>query len=135
MEETSSVLRRQRKWFKVVAYDLRSAEIEASHGRYRSCAFWCQQSVEKTLKSLMEFYDRPLPVHDVFKLAHKLRLPLEGQHRELLKLLAKLYTEARYDFDLEIDDGLTAKEDSARLLESSKEFIQWARTQNKLPIA
>jgi len=134
LEELTSILRRQRQWFRVVEYDLRSAEIEASFGRFRSCAFWCQQSVEKTLKSLIEFDERPLPVHDVFKLAHKLRLPLEDRHKQLLKLLGKLYTESRYDLNLEIDEGQTAGEESARLLEASKEFIQWARTQNRLPI-
>ncbi len=37
-----------------------SAELDVAHGRYRAASFRCQQSVEKTLKGLMEFYERNL---------------------------------------------------------------------------
>lgn len=134
LEELGTILRRQRKWSAMSEYDLRSAELEAGLGRYRSCSFWCQQSIEKILKALLEFQDRPLPVHDVFKLAHKLGLPLDASRRDLLKELTKRYTESRYDMDFTLEETAEGMEACRRILASTKEFLQWAKRQNKLPI-
>ena len=134
MEEMGTLVRRQRKWFKISDYDLQSAELEAKAGRFSACSFWCQQATEKALKALIELTERPLPIHDVFKLAHKLRIVLHENHRELLKELSRRYTESRYDLDLSVEENDDGLAESSRIVDATKEFIVWAKKQSKSPL-
>ncbi len=132
--EISTIVRRQRKWFASADYDIMSAELDVAHGRYRAASFWCQQAVEKTLKGLMEFYERSLPTHDVLKIASRLRLPVDDSYGAMLKRLVKLYTDSRYGIYFSNEQYEIPESEGREIWASSKELLRWIRTFNRSPL-
>jgi dTDP-4-dehydrorhamnose reductase len=130
----SVILRRQRAWFARADYDLKTAEVDLAAGQYRPALFWCQQGVEKYLKALIEFQDRPKAVHDLPKLAAYLELRTDRETRRLFSDLSQFYRDMRYDIDAAgLDEELTA-EFAGKVLAKTKEALEWIRSQNRLPL-
>jgi len=115
-------------------YDLRSVELETENLRFRAALFWCQQSVEKCLKGLIEFYERPNSTHDILKLSHWLKLPLDDRKNRLLKQLVQAYTASIYDVSLDGDIEPVSVTEGQRLVAETKAFLVWAKNSNKLPL-
>ena len=131
----AAVRRRQVAWNVNADYDMRTAEVDAAAGQFRPAVFWCQQAVEKTLKALVEFYDRPSPVHDLLRLCAYLRLAPDADKRELMKRLTQWYRDARYDVDQGSMDLISDLGTAKGIILDTKETIAWIRSQNRLPIA
>ncbi len=83
-------------------------------------AFYSQQSIEKSLKALLEYQNKPVP--KIYKIT-KLITNLDGfiiYDKELIKLLDSLYIESRYPGDM----GLLPY--GKPTLEDAKKFYEFA---------
>ena len=89
--------------------------------------------MEKTLKGLLEFYERPMPTHDLLKISARLRLPISEERGILLKKLVKLYGDSRYELELYGESIELSEAEGRDLVRDSKDFISWAKTFNRSP--
>jgi HEPN domain-containing protein len=134
LEEIGAILRRQRIWFGHVDYDLATARHDLAGNRKLSALFWCQQSLEKCLKALLEFWERPKPIHDLLKIASYLRLELTKEQRRFITDLVEWYRSSRYDVDIADIDAQLTIDDVAGIVGQTEEMVQWLRTKNRLPL-
>lgn len=108
-----------KRWWQQSEADFKTANNSFKSSDYYASAFWCQQAVEKALKSLLLEKNKELiKIHDLVILGRKCGLP-----KDLLKECDKLthvYTETRY---ADIGGRLPLKEfDEAK----TKEFLKMA---------
>ena len=82
-------------WLEQAKADLNTANNSFKSADYYACAFWCQQSVEKTLKALLiERSKELIKIHDLVILGRKCKLP--GDLLKECDKLTHVYTEIRY---------------------------------------
>ncbi|MFA5019552.1 MAG: HEPN domain-containing protein [Candidatus Pacearchaeota archaeon] len=111
--------------------DLRTAENSLKSGDYYASVFWCQQSLEKALKSYILLYNKENPfIHSLIKLGRIAGIP--KRYEETLKNISPEYYATRYaDASGEIPYKLYSKKESLKLLNNTKEVIEWISTQMK----
>ncbi len=112
------------EWLKSASDDLKLIE-EIIHNDYftHMVAFHSQQSVEKSLKALLEYNNRKIPKkHDLILLKSQVSDLLEIVEDDILDSLNRLYIETRYPGDL----GLlpNGKPD----IEDAKVFYEFAKS-------
>ncbi len=83
-------------WWEQGKRDLKSAENSLNSGDYYICAFLCQQSVEKALKSLLmiKIKERKFDTHSLVELGKRGKVPKHLM--EHLRRLTPEYTISRY---------------------------------------
>lgn len=65
-----------KNWLDKAKEDLKTAKILLENRRFDDCALYCQQSIEKALKSLYLKIREEIPkIHDISNLAKRLKLP------------------------------------------------------------
>jgi len=116
-----------RNWYEQAEADLRTAENSFRSGDYYASVFWCQQAVEKSLKSLiMKNSGKLVRIHDLVSLGRMVKLP-----KNLLdkcKLLSAVYVETRYGIvDEEIPARKFGKKDSSEFLSIAEEVLKWLK--------
>ncbi|MEA1981992.1 MAG: HEPN domain-containing protein [Campylobacterota bacterium] len=85
-------------------------------------SFHSQQSVEKSLKALLEYHSQPVPKkHDVLMLKDKVEKYIQISNEDLLEDLNTLYIESRYPGDM----GLLPSGKPTH--EEAKEFYDFAK--------
>jgi len=120
-------------WWKQAKRDLVTAENSKNSGDYYACAFFCQQSVEKSLKALYISKKRVSPgtTHSLIFLATETSVPSEF-HMFLRRLTPEFvttrYPDAAYGTPYELYDEEVATD----ILDKSKKVIKWIESQIKL---
>ncbi|HLC84910.1 MAG TPA: HEPN domain-containing protein [Candidatus Nanoarchaeia archaeon] len=114
------------QWLAQAKKDLGTAKYLHNGKRHEESAFFCQQSVEKSLKSLVLSRDHELiKTHDLVFLAKRVSLPSEFE--QTCKELTLIYVHVRYpDAVVNIKD-LNKK--SKRYLISAEGVLKWVRAQ------
>lgn len=116
------------KWVKQAGHDLLMAKNIIDDGGYDTCAFLCQQAVEKYLKALyiIEKKKAPPRIHYLDELGKELDTP--DNIMQLLKELSSDYMVTRYP-----DAGTMAPceeyslEDAENRLQSARTVIGWIK--------
>lgn len=115
-----------KRWLKLAKDDLKSAQVNLKNKQYYVCAFLCQQSVEKALKSLLiKKTGKLIKIHDLLILGNKVDLP-----EHLLEKCDKLngvYLDARYgDLGGNLPSKKFKKKNSSEFLNTAKEVLKWS---------
>jgi HEPN domain-containing protein len=112
-----------KEWLASAASDLETMEaIVANENLTHVVAFHAQQAVEKSLKALLELYDKPVPkTHSILRLG-ALTDACFWMDAEMADLLDKLYIDARYPGDL----GLLPEGKPS--VEQARKFFDYARS-------
>jgi HEPN domain-containing protein len=113
-------------WIKQASHDFAMAQVIINEGGYDTCAFLCQQAVEKYLKALFirKYGKNPPKTHYLDELAKHLNCPQETL--DICKELAADYMTARYP-----DAGIMApcdeysEEDATSKLQKAQTVISW----------
>ena len=112
-----------REWLKVSKMDLDSVKCIMNHVHLTPvAAFHSQQSIEKSLKALLEFHEKKvLKKHDLLQLKDMVSEYIYIDDELILERLNELYIDSRYPGDMGLmPDGKPAPEDV-------KEFYEFAR--------
>ena len=124
-------------WLDAAEYDLASAESMFETGRYTYVVFMCQQSLEKLIKGLYNYYvDDNIPrVHNISfifgKVIDEIKLEVDDLKYELFDTLSAYYLQGRYPSFKEKISQLVDKNEANRVLEQSKEVFVWLKTLKK----
>ncbi len=111
-------------WMKQAEEEFDTAKINFKVKKYFSSAFWCQQSVEKSLKALLIHETGRFPkVHDLVMLAKLNKAPLR-----IMELCAKInpaYIASRYPDFIQT----YSKEDCKQIIDACQEVLKWVKNQ------
>lgn len=128
-------------WLDAAKYDLESARVMLSGGRYMYVAFMCQQSIEKLVKGVYTLYtndDAPL-VHNIWNIFRRIKdevnladlLDLEtfdkmlAEYKEFFVELLSYYISARYPtFKEKVSNSIDADR-AKRVLVTTEEVFAW----------
>lgn len=111
-------------WFRSAKNDLETAKYNMEGGKLDAAAFYAQQAVEKSLKSIqIEKLGKFQRTHDLVLLGKSVDAP-----KEILKLcemIEPFYTITRYpDSAVDYNPGVVGK-----LLEASEKVVKWTQSQ------
>lgn len=113
-------------WIEQAKEDLKSARYNFEGRKYYVCAFLCQQSIEKLLKSLIIKKEKILiKSHDLILLGRKAYLD-----KDLLRKLPRIsiaYTESRYGIAQTIPAKSFKREECEIYLNIAEEVFQWSK--------
>lgn len=116
-------------WLKQAERDFKSAKNSFNSKDYYVSALLCQQAVEKALKYLYFRKKKELlRIHDLVKLAREINSP-----QEIVKICSEInpvYVEVRYPEGEELPAEKINKKEAGRILELTKEVLQWVKKQN-----
>lgn len=124
-------------WLDIAEYDMVSAEAMLNTGRYAYVAFMCQQSLEKLIKGLYNYFiDDNVPrVHNISFIAGKVldTLGTGGDETkfQLFDKLAAYYLQGRYPSFKEKISQLVDEEQAKKILDESKEAFIWLKSLKK----
>ena len=122
---------RSQYWFEIAEYDLETARVMLSGGRFLYVGFMCHQTIEKALKGCFYQTQHQTPPykHNLTVLSDKCGLlPLmSDDQKALLDLLEPMQIEARYPtYKQRLLDSLTA--DRCQMLITQTEvLLTWIR--------
>ncbi|MEK7784597.1 MAG: HEPN domain-containing protein [Chloroflexota bacterium] len=91
------------EWLRYAEIDRRSAKHLLEAGEYETCAFHCQQAVEKQLKAIVvkQTGERPPHVHDLFTLRRKIKdVETIDKIKELIVDIDSYYVSTRYPVEV-----------------------------------
>lgn len=88
-------------------------------------AFHSQQAVEKSLKSLLEYYNRDVPkIHSLNRLFKLCEEYIQVDDNSMINTLDSLYIESRYPGDLGLlPNGKPGKEDAVEFYDFAKKIF------------
>ncbi|RME58710.1 HEPN domain-containing protein [Candidatus Parcubacteria bacterium] len=120
------------EWLESARADIKTIEhIVNDEGLTHIVAFHTQQCVEKCLKALLEFWDRPVPKeHSTIRLYGLVAdAPGVELDRDLLTDLDDLYINARYPGELGLlPQGLPTLQDARQFYEFAADMYQKVQT-------
>jgi len=109
------------RWWNKAKDDLEKAKILFDNKKYDGAVFYCQQSVEKGLKSLyLKNNDKIKRVHDLFELGKDVKIP--SNLLNYCKEITQGYTYSRYP---DIEEPQDIDEISSSFIEYTKEILKW----------
>ena len=124
-------------WEDVAQYDLETAEVMLSSGRYLYVVFMCQQAVEKINKGLYVFYNReePLRTHNIFFIFEKIQFKvlnpdpvISDEYKDFFEELLAFYISERYpSYKEKLSSGID-KERAQKVLTQTKEVFSWLKS-------
>jgi HEPN domain-containing protein len=116
-----------KEWMKFAKTDLQSTKnLIVDENLSTSAAFHVQQCVEKSLKALLELYNKKVPrVHDLIKIKNKLEEEVDTINikieEEIIDQINQVYIDTRYpaDFGL-LPEGNPSKEKIEKFIEEAE---------------
>jgi HEPN domain-containing protein len=120
------------EWVKFADEDLEAARVLFEAGRYASCAYHCQQALEKILKAGIAYKtkNRPLYTHNLRDLAAQLPdLSVPEQIGQTLRRVSPHYRASRYPGLA--DSGEYTRANVQRVFEQTKVAFEWFLTRLK----
>lgn len=121
-------------WTELADYDIETAELMYSGGRWLYVGFMCHQAVEKILKAhwcAVRNDDTPY-LHNLLKLAQSsgLATKMTPEQTKLVANLMPMNIEARYPtYKEELSKRLTA-EYCRKLIDDTKELMTWIKSKH-----
>ena len=111
-----------KKWMEQAKEDHDTAKFNFEGKKYKSAAFWCQQSIEKALKALLIKKTNSFPkIHDLTRLAKLNKAPIT-----IIELCAKInpaYIASRYPDS----PNKYTKVECKKIMSYSEEVLQWIK--------
>jgi HEPN domain-containing protein len=117
-----------KEWLTISKEDLEVAQLCLNGSKFLHCAYMCQQSTEKALKALITTSNKiPMPIHNLPQLAVDAGIwdLMQAEQRTFLRILTTYAIEARYPERRYRLYQQCNKEESERILNSTKELIVW----------
>ena len=118
------------EWLKQADYDMDTADVMHSNGRYFYAVFMCHLSIEKALKGLYYkvLYEVPPKTHNLLYLLNKIgKKPAQESEKFIIKLnIASVAT--RYPDDLEKIQAAYTEEVTKDMITKSKDLLKWIKT-------
>lgn len=134
-------------WLEAAKYDLESANVMMSGGRYMYVAFMSQQAIEKLTKGIYTLYtDEEAPmIHNIWSIFMHLKREVNLEEWFELKIfeenlqkyksyfaqLMSYYISGRYPTYKEKTSYNIDKNRATRLLDQTKEVFQWIESLNQ----
>jgi HEPN domain-containing protein len=114
--------------------DIETAEILIERGKYLNAAFFCQQSIEKAFKAVIET-EKVVPPHshNLYMLATIAKVDgrLSSEQTDFIKSLTFFYIESRYS-DVKMNIANNCDIDMVtNIFEQSKEMVKWLSSLSK----
>ena len=122
---------KHKEWLKQADYDMDTADVMFSNGRYFYAVFMCHLSIEKALKGIYAKILNQLPPK-THNLLYLLGETGKRPEPELEKFIVKLNTASiatRYPDELEKIQKAYTPEVTAEMIMKSKDVLQWVKTQ------
>jgi len=119
------------EWLKQADYDMGTADVMFSSGRYFYAVFMCHLSIEKALKGLYSkgTEEAPPKIHNLLRLLEKTgRKPEQVLEKFITKLNAASVA-TRYPDDLAKIQADYTEDVTKEIITKSKEVLQWVKTQ------
>jgi HEPN domain-containing protein len=122
------------RWLNKVTDDTETAEILIERGKYLNAAFFCQQSIEKAFKAVIET-EKVVPPHshNLYMLATiaKVDGQLSPEQTDFIKSLTFFYIESRYS-DVKMNIAKNCDIDMVtKIFEQTKEMVKWLSSLSK----
>ena len=131
IKDISGLWRRIKKWEEYSALDIDTAYDIYNSGRYIYVLFFCQQSIEKYIKSLVEYYEIPKRTHNLIRLLNAAHIDDYKKYEYFLIQLNMYYLESRYANDIDKIIGNAIQRKASDFLKLSKEVLSWLKQKKK----
>ena len=118
-----------KEWLKAANDDLvLISNIMDNESLTHLIAFHCQQAIEKSFKSILEYNNNNVPKrHDLLMLKDLVFDQIEIENEDMLEALNSLYTESRYPGDLGLlPEGKPTTEDAEEFYSFAKKIYAQA---------
>ena len=118
-------------WIRLSESDIETAEILFAHKKYLDCAFYCHQTIEKSLKACCWYTQgiEPPYTHNLLKLMDisNLTKTMSASYKTTITMLSPMNIEGRYpdeakDLELSMD-----RSEWNTILIKTKELYTWMR--------
>ncbi|MBI3243775.1 MAG: HEPN domain-containing protein [Chloroflexi bacterium] len=114
------------EWLRFAEIDRRAAKHLLEAGEYETCAFHCQQAVEKLLKAVIvkQTGQNPPHIHDLLTLLRKIDLETDEEFQRTFNILDAYYVGSRYPLDVaDADTFIRPLAESA--IRKTDEIFKW----------
>ncbi len=118
------------EWLRYAEVDRQAAKHLLDAGDYETCAFHCQQAVEKLLKAIIvkQTGERPPYAHDLLTLLKKISgTEVQESIAEAMNAVDSYYIGARYPLDV-VDPGTFKKPLAEKAVHQTEEIFTWFLT-------
>lgn len=113
-------------WLEHSEYDLETARVMHSQGRYTYTAFMCQQALEKQIKGISVFFTgKHRFSHDLLFLAKSANIDFDDEQEYFLDELNLTYIKSRYSERMSRLSKIWTKSKSEECLEKTEELYKW----------
>ncbi|HLB47196.1 MAG: HEPN domain-containing protein [Chloroflexota bacterium] len=119
-----------KEWRRFAEIDRRAARHLLDAGDYDSCAFHCQQAVEKFLKAIIvqQTGERPPHVHDLLTLLRKVSgIETDEETERFIGSIDTYYVGTRYPLEV-VDPGIFDKPLAQSAVDKMERIFQWFST-------
>jgi HEPN domain-containing protein len=120
------------RWLEQSEEEFDTAKISAKAKKWFAVAFWCQQSVEKSLKAFYIYKKKEATgtTHSLTYLARESKIPI--RFNTFLRDLTKEYYMSRYpDASEDTPYKIYTKEDATYYITKAEEILTWIQSQIK----
>lgn len=118
------------EWLRYAGVDRQAAKHLLDAGDYETCAFHCQQAVEKLLKAIIvkQTGEPPPYAHDLLTLLKKISgIEVEESMAESINAVDSYYIGTRYPLDV-VDPGTFKKPLAEKAVQQTEEIFTWFLT-------
>lgn len=121
MEETV------KQWVQHAEQDLETARALVASKRNLHALFFCQQSIEKALKAIIQLRTNEMPprIHNLPRLAELAGVSVDSQGLLLLAEFSVFYIESRYSQEIEKLAASTTNAAAKKSLQQTEEMVAW----------
>lgn len=114
-----------KRWWSKAKDDLEKARILFNNKKYDGAVFYCQQSIEKALKSLfLKKNNKIKKIHDLIELGKDVKLP--DNLLDYCKEITQSYVYSRYP---DIEEPKDIKEISLSFIKNTGDILKWIEEQ------
>lgn len=118
------------EWLRYANDDRRAAKHLLDSGDYGTCAFHCQQAIEKLLKAIIvkQSGERPPHVHDLFTLRKRIKdIETNVEIKELIADIDTYYVGTRYPVEV-VDPDTFIRPLAQSAVEKMEKVFEWFST-------
>ena len=120
-------------WLKLAEYDMETARVMLSSGRYLYVGFMCHQVVEKALKGCYEkiLGATPPKTHNLALLASATALDrnMPQRQKDILNELRPMNIQGRYPGDMDALGRSLTPQKCRTIIENTEEMLTWIKQQ------
>ena len=120
-----------REWLKQAEYDMETADLMFSGGRFFYAVFMCQLALEKALKGLYQkqFQKMPEKTHNLIFFLEQLQISPPEPVGKFIVRLNEASVATRYPESLAIISKNYSQKIAADIINESREALKWIKQQ------